>query len=171
MAINVFANGLNNQEMRTIIKARNFSLLRDAIIEAKNQCLEEKHAQNVFDVRGKGNFQRMSYRGNSRSNYNNFSNVNYNRQGSNNFYNHNNSNYRGNFRNNNRGFNNNNQNRNFISSNRSGFNGSRGSSYTQRGSNNNFNSRGRVYFANTSGSNDAEHNESETLTERQFFRE
>lgn len=74
IAINVFANGLKNSELRTVIKARDYTLLKDAIIGAKD---EEKiknfnpisttfHMQtqhNTRGYRGRFNVNRSSYRG------------------------------------------------------------------------------------------------------------
>lgn len=74
IAINVFANGLKNSELRTVIKARNYTLLKDAIIGAKD---EEKiknfnpisttfHMQtqnNTRGYRGRFNVNRSNNRG------------------------------------------------------------------------------------------------------------
>lgn len=55
LAINSFANGLQNYQLRTIIKARNYNKLSDAIRGAKDEemSLPEK-SQQVFHMRGRG---------------------------------------------------------------------------------------------------------------------
>lgn len=58
IAINVFANGLHNSELRTIVKARNYSKLSDAICGAKDEEVPQRESHQVFHVRGNSNFRR-----------------------------------------------------------------------------------------------------------------
>ncbi|KAF5278052.1 hypothetical protein FQR65_LT15802 [Abscondita terminalis] len=55
IAINSFANGLENKELRTIIKARNYSQLSEAIKEAKNETLVETNPR-VFHINNRYHF-------------------------------------------------------------------------------------------------------------------
>lgn len=96
IAINSFANGLRNNDLRTVIKARNYSKLSDAISGAKDEEVAKRtpSSSQVFHMRGKnkyfrgrytgtGNKQNSNYRQNScqRSQYVN-SNYRRNTQGS-----------------------------------------------------------------------------------------
>lgn len=69
-AISTFANGLRNSELRTILKARNYDTLKDAIAGAKD---EEKARistnSNVFHAHKSTNFQK---RVNYKNNFHNF---------------------------------------------------------------------------------------------------
>lgn len=56
LAIHSFANGLQNQDLRTIIKARNYNRLNEAIQGAKDEVLPKRDAQ-VFHIRGRQNFR------------------------------------------------------------------------------------------------------------------
>lgn len=81
IAINAFANGLQNNELRTIIKARNYSNLRDAIGGAKDEELTGKCFSQVFHMRGRKNFTRgfsNNVKSQSRFASNNYPNQNNN---------------------------------------------------------------------------------------------
>lgn len=96
VAIDVFARGLNNREIRTLIKARNYEKLSEAISAAKDENLQNQHEQNSSALlhiksnnRGRGtfyqnkNFYRKNYqRTNTRynNNYNNHTTNNTNSQ-------------------------------------------------------------------------------------------
>lgn len=84
LAVNAFANGLNNQDLRTIIKARNYSNLADAIQGAKDENIRSD-SQNVFHVRGRGfsrNVNRGFYnKGNQRGRNSYVTSNNYNGNG------------------------------------------------------------------------------------------
>lgn len=88
IAINSFANGLQNSQLRTIIKARNYSNLSNAIRGAKDEEItftdkSDRSSQNFFYIRGRG-FSRGArfFRGNTRlNNNNNFRNNNQNHRG------------------------------------------------------------------------------------------
>lgn len=69
LAINSFANGLNNHDLQTIIKARNYDTLSDAIQGAIDENVRSD-SQPIFHVRGRG-FHRGFNRGhqNTRNNY------------------------------------------------------------------------------------------------------
>lgn len=76
LAINAFSNGLKNSELRTIIKARNFSKLKDAINSAKEEELiktcNNSQVTNLFHTRTIQNFGRGNRNGSTRrlnSNY------------------------------------------------------------------------------------------------------
>lgn len=67
-AVSVFSNGLRNSELRTIVKARNYNILKDAILGAKDEesvSRSSAQPQNLFQMRPN------SSRG-SRGNFNNF---------------------------------------------------------------------------------------------------
>lgn len=97
LAISAFANGLNNQELRTVIKARNYHTLQEAICGAKTEegaCQQNHHVyqfnktrdrdyqhnynnswkhcfkgnQNKFNNRGRGYSKTFTSNGNSRYN-------------------------------------------------------------------------------------------------------
>lgn len=63
IAINTFANGLRNSELRTIIKARNFKTLREAIAAAEDEEAQipissaTSSTQSVFHFNSKKPFQ------------------------------------------------------------------------------------------------------------------
>lgn len=111
LAIDVFANGIRSNELRTIIKARGFESLSEAINAAKDESVRVQQQPAVYHVRGqanfrgRGNYQNTKYRVNNNRNNNNFnrnnnnSNRNYsnmnNNNGSHNF--NRNSNNRGNY--------------------------------------------------------------------------
>lgn len=131
LAINIFANGVNNSELRTIIKARNYQKLSDAINAAKEEYVAGKtqEQQHIFRIQHnisnsyrsnhlrRGNFQ--NNRGNNRFNNNNNNNGNSN--GNNSFRNSNYQQSRG------RGFAPRQQNSgNYYQNNRNSFNNSRG---------------------------------------------
>lgn len=163
LAINAFANGLNNNNLRTIVKARNYSKLSEAIRGAKDEELprDESH---IFNMRGRATNRRVhsNFRVNipSRNRYsNNFSSNIGNFRRSNNL-NHGslNNNYgRGN------------NNRIFRGNNRSNFS-NRGGRFNQRSFN-------RGHLNNFSLENTSEHNLNQTdspnqsSTNRWFFRE
>lgn len=88
IAINSFANGLRNNDLRTIIKARNYSKLADAIQGAKDEEMPSNINGQVFHTRGNANFRRGSTNNRFVRGNNNFSrnqtrgisyNSNYNR--------------------------------------------------------------------------------------------
>lgn len=66
LAINAFANGLQSNDLRTIIKARNYSKLGDAIRGAKDEVLARNDSQPVFHFRSRGSNSRNFSRGSSR---------------------------------------------------------------------------------------------------------
>ncbi len=86
IAINTFANGLQNPELRTIIKARNYSTLNEAIRGAKDEELPNQN--KIFHFRGHG-------RGNYRGTFNNYNRNPHNRGSFNNHFNKNSYNSRG----------------------------------------------------------------------------
>lgn len=55
IAISSFANGLQNFSLRTIVKARNYDTLSEAIGGAKDEYLGETNSKPLFHMRGKGN--------------------------------------------------------------------------------------------------------------------
>lgn len=82
LAINSFANGLNNNNLRTILKARNYSKLSDVIRGALDEeSLSRDSTQQLYHIRGRGSFSQRqnwgrrgsnySYRGNNNIGYNN----------------------------------------------------------------------------------------------------
>lgn len=79
IAVNSFAKGLQNHDLRTIIKARNYNRLNEAIQGAKDEELPTSNAQ-VFHVRGRPKFRSGSGSRFFRNN-NNYSNrsANHNR--------------------------------------------------------------------------------------------
>lgn len=94
-AIKRFANGLRSQRLSTIISARNFEYLKDAIKEAQdeeNSFLNDGNQVFNMSHRGRGNSNRNSYRGfnrarsssgqfnNNNSRNNNYANFNNNSQ-------------------------------------------------------------------------------------------
>ncbi|XP_050305593.1 probable serine/threonine-protein kinase dyrk1 [Anthonomus grandis grandis] len=85
LATNSFANGLKSNELRTIIKARNYENLKDAIMGAKEAEIGRSPQNSIYHVRGR-NFNNRGFR--SRSNFNNFNNQA--RRFNNNFNNNNN---------------------------------------------------------------------------------
>lgn len=137
-AISVFADGLSNNTLRTIVKARNCATLSDAISTAKELEPSGNQANQIFHMNRNQNFQQRPERGNFRGSFrgNQYSRQrnNYNQRGYNNQYNNsrnsnsnNNSNTRDSFNNNNsvnrnstrnNGRNNNNNHRVFSNSNR-----------------------------------------------------
>lgn len=63
LAINVFSNGLKNSELRTVIKARNYSTLKEAIVGAKDEeRLISSNQSGFFHMRTRNN-NRFSNRG------------------------------------------------------------------------------------------------------------
>lgn len=71
LAINAFSNGLRNSELRTIIKARNYSSLKDAIVGAKDEeTLKLSNSQHsAFHLRHNTNtHHNNSARGSNRGN-------------------------------------------------------------------------------------------------------
>ncbi|KAJ3651512.1 hypothetical protein Zmor_017547 [Zophobas morio] len=116
IAINVFSNGLRNTELRTIVKARNYSKLSDAIRGALDEQPSTSLSQQIFNMRinnqfrrnygNRGNFNsnRSHFQPNSRRNYNHsnsFVNNNQRAQSNTNRGNsstYSNGNYRGSFR-------------------------------------------------------------------------
>lgn len=60
LAVNVFANGLQNSELRMIIKARNYTKLADAVKDAKEEEPPRQYNQPLFFMRGRNDFRRGS---------------------------------------------------------------------------------------------------------------
>lgn len=66
IAVNTFANGLKSNELRTILKARNYDNLRDAIC-----CATEEEASvgcsqtQVFHMKGRNNYNRKNWKNNN----------------------------------------------------------------------------------------------------------
>ncbi|KAG5860846.1 hypothetical protein JTB14_014026 [Gonioctena quinquepunctata] len=54
IAINAFCNGLQNSELRTIIKSRNYSKLSDTIQGSKDEAIPKQNAQ-IFHMQGRKN--------------------------------------------------------------------------------------------------------------------
>lgn len=81
VAVNVFANGLQNGEVRTILKARNYNSLSDAIRGAKDEESTGKEFHQAFHMRGRDNFRRgaqtfvNSYRGGGTPSFRNQNNT------------------------------------------------------------------------------------------------
>lgn len=75
IAIDVFANGIRNTELRTVIKARNYDNLSEAINAAKEETVpEQQHSQSTFHMRTKQN-HRQQFSTNFHSNRKNFQNF------------------------------------------------------------------------------------------------
>ncbi|KAJ3640442.1 hypothetical protein Zmor_003737 [Zophobas morio] len=80
LAINAFANGLQNPELRTIIKARNYSKLNEAIRGSKDENASTQSSK-VFSLH-RGSYHNTvrgsnhNYRDSQRSNYGNFNRHN-----------------------------------------------------------------------------------------------
>lgn len=66
LAIHAFSNGLKNSELRTVIKARNYSSLKDAISGAKDEERQKgaNSVHNSFHMRVQNNSSRFNNRGN-----------------------------------------------------------------------------------------------------------
>lgn len=66
LAIHAFSNGLKNSELRTVIKARNYSSLKDAISGAKDEERQKgaNSVHNSFHMRVQNNSNRFNSRGN-----------------------------------------------------------------------------------------------------------
>lgn len=104
VAVSVFANGLQSNELRTIVKARNYVELSEAIKGAKEEePMQQQNSHELYHFNHRGNYNKK--RGNSfnynpnRGNYNKTTQYqNNSRNNSNNFTNSNkfNQNYRGN---------------------------------------------------------------------------
>ncbi|KAG5884928.1 hypothetical protein JTB14_001886 [Gonioctena quinquepunctata] len=56
IAINAFANGLQNSELRTITESRNYSKLSDAIQGSEDEEIPEQNAK-IFHMEGRKNFR------------------------------------------------------------------------------------------------------------------
>lgn len=152
IGISSFANGLQNYSLRTIIKARNYDTLSEAICGAKDECLGETTPKPLFHMRGRGdNYESQQFR-------------HYNiRRGQN-------TNFRSNRGVNNFGITNNNF-RGYFSRGQQGNTRFRGrgsrpsSSYTPRGQYNNrgrfigTNTNQRAYYMNSEESNDTNSNQ------------
>ena len=123
IAINSFANGLNNHELRTIIKSRNYSTLKDAIAGAKDEELSLNSSRQVFQMGVNGN-NRVFTRGHRHMSYNN----------------------RGQFRHGNRGFNTPNFRQNFSGNRPPFINNYNKNNYPHQNSNN-FNRQNRRNFS------------------------
>lgn len=118
IAINAFSNGLKNSELRTIVKARDYSTLKDAIVGAKDEerLSVSSSSHSVFHARQNnfGNaYRSFNNRGNrgqfasNRKNFNFNKNNNFNRPhtayNNNMHFNNNHNNFRGQGRGVNRG--------------------------------------------------------------------
>lgn len=101
IAINTFANGLNDGNIRTIIKARNFSKLKDAIVTAKEEEISNIHNKHqVFSARGFSQRFSRGFRNNTtRNSGNNNNNTKKHWHAQRNNFNGRNYGNRGNFRN------------------------------------------------------------------------
>lgn len=154
IAINAFATGLHNSELRTIIKARNYPSLGEAIRGAKDE--EPSKSSQIFHIRGRGNF-RSTNRGHFRGHFNQRPNAQSNRTQ----YSNNNRGRNNNYYNNSRGRSQNQTVRGYSSNRRGNSNGFQSRSY-------NYRSNGSVYTVS------AEHNQSDqqplTSTDDRFFR-
>ncbi|XP_057670057.1 putative uncharacterized protein DDB_G0286901 [Diorhabda carinulata] len=151
IAINAFANGLRNHELRTVIKARNYAKLKDAISGAKDEEISKKASSSaqVFHTRNKSDSrQNNAYRGNSRSNKNNRGSYrnNSNHTNRNNNYNSRNSNY------------NNQNNRQRDNDNFRGRNNGRYNNRNQRSDNNRYNQNNNNQGCNVIGSGENREN-------------
>ncbi|XP_057669912.1 uncharacterized protein LOC130902096 [Diorhabda carinulata] len=151
IAINTFANGLRNHELRTVIKARNYAKLKDAISGAKDEEISKKASSSsqVFHTRNKSDSrQNNAYRGNSRSNGNNRGSYrnNSNHTNRNNNYNSRNSNY------------NNQNNRQRDNNNFRGRNNGRYNNRNQRSGNNRYNQNNNNQRCNVIGSGENREN-------------
>lgn len=78
IAINAFANGLRDSDLKFLIKARNFGSLPDAIAAAKDEDSAKRSSASIFSMRKYSNFRDSNLRQNNntrnfsmqRSNYN-----------------------------------------------------------------------------------------------------
>lgn len=78
LAINAFANGLNQNDLRTIIKSRDYGTLKEAILAATEESPAIRENKVFFarkgnfrNNRGRGNFSNFqNRRGNNRNNFN-----------------------------------------------------------------------------------------------------
>lgn len=88
MAIDVFAKGLRDKEIRTIIKSKEFDSLTNAIATAKEQSSTEENEHTLFSIRGSKDGPKYAYRGrqtysrqfnnsNNNSKFSNYNNHNY----------------------------------------------------------------------------------------------
>lgn len=106
IAINAFANGLHNTELRTIIRSKGHTKLNEAILDATEAEPQRKDV-NIFHMRGRTNFQRGAFRGRFQKDSRNQNSSRPNSHNNNSFRNHGTSgrsNYRGrNYNNNYRG--------------------------------------------------------------------
>lgn len=75
LAINAFANGINNQELRTVIKARNYHSLQEAISGAKT---EERACQQNSQVYQFNKTRERNYQHNYKNSNKHFFNANQN---------------------------------------------------------------------------------------------
>lgn len=151
IAINAFASGLQNHDLRTIIKARNYSKLNEAISGAKDEILV-KHDTQVFHMRKSQNFSRGYFnRGNfrGRSNFRNNQNFNSHNNNSKNFAS---TSQRNNFQ---------------RFNNRGSFNNFRG---RQNSRNNNFRNSNRLNYME-SAENQGNSKASQSNSEKIFFRD
>lgn len=111
IAISSFANGLKDSQLSTVIRARNYDSLKDAIRGALDEENPRSESAQIFHARGKHSGRRNFHRGNSRQS--NRGNSYQNSRG----------NSRGNFRGNNRGYSRGNSNSYRGNSNRGNSNG------------------------------------------------
>lgn len=153
IAINSFANGLNNPNLKTIIKARNYSSLNDAIRGAKDEELAVGNPKPIFHINTHYN------RGRGKNRYNQYKAGRVETPPSQRYNSNYNNNFRGSYysrgRSNNRP-----QNSNF--GNRTHFN----SSNNARGRSNY-----RNYFINENNSNSNNTNSKESEQNKLFFRD
>lgn len=165
VAISSFCNGVNDKDLRIILKSRNYSKLKDAVAGAKDEeVMQGPTTSTVFYSRGS-----QPHRGNFRNSYNTMSRNNYNNMSRNNFRNNNS----------NRSFRGNNFNRNFRGNSNANF---RGNNYrSQNCTRTNSNSRPFNNNVQRGGSNrqqrvyHTEHNtdnetEARSMNDNRFFR-
>lgn len=55
LALNAFSNGLKNNDLKTIIKSRNYDKLKDAVMAAKEEELVQTSGSSIFHMRGRHN--------------------------------------------------------------------------------------------------------------------
>lgn len=168
LAIKRFADGLRYKRLSTIISARNYSELKDAVRAAEDEELGQPSTSNgIFSARGKSN--------------NRYNNHNYFNRGDRNNYNNQGSRYRGHY-NTGQNYNNNSYYRQKFNGNPRGgyYTRGRGNHYSNSGNNHNptkyFRGRGtrdrnnqrRMYPAQVSGDPQTENEKTEN--KNQFFR-
>lgn len=167
VAIDVFARGIQNSELRTIIKAQNYQTLNEAINAAKEESVQSPHESAVFHYNNYNNQRRENKhkyyhprnKPNNRSNSNNFQNnkkhseCNY-RQNQN--FRGGNANYRG-------------RSRTFYKSNNNNSNKNRSNYQRPNTQQRQFKNQGNVYTVNVL--DEPQPSTSDARAEQTFFRE